>query len=248
MILPARGGEIPLYQQVKDALVERILSGDWAEGTRIPSENELTRSLGISRMTANRALRELTAEGWLERVQGAGTYVAEAKPQSAVLEIRSIADEIAGRGHRHAAEVRALKRCRTRALEARMLGLERGQPAIYSVILHRENGIPVQLETRWVNPAVAPDYLAQDFRKITPYDYLISAAPLSRAEHTILAVLPSDEEAALLEIDSAAPCLLLRRRTWSGDQAVTWAHLLHPGERYRLGGSFRGPGETPSAA
>src|SRR3989337_2601956 len=75
----------PLYQQVKDYIVGRILAGDWPEGSRVPSENELTREQEVSRMTVHRALRELTAEGWLERVQGAGTYVAPPKPQSEVL-------------------------------------------------------------------------------------------------------------------------------------------------------------------
>src|SRR3546814_5695983 len=84
-------------------IVTRILGGDWPEGNRVPSENELTRELSVSRMTVHRALRELTTEGWLERVQGAGTFVAPPKPQSEVLDIRNIAEEIAARGHRHSA-------------------------------------------------------------------------------------------------------------------------------------------------
>ena len=242
MTLPPCDEDIPLYQQVKDVIVSRILSGDWAEGVRVPSENELTRSLGISRMTAHRALRELTGEGWLTRVQGAGTFVAEAKPQSAVLDINSIAEEIRSRGHDHAAEVIQLRRERARALEARLLELETGAPLFHSLIVHRENGLPVQLEDRYVNPAAAPDYLRQDFTEVTPYDYLIAAAPLSDAEHVIMAVIPTEEERKLLEMKKGEPCLLLRRRTWSGGKSVTWARLLHPGDRYRLGGNFRGPG------
>ena len=88
----------PLYKQVKEHIVIRILAGDWPQGQRLPSENQLTGDLGISRMTAHRALRELTSEGWLTRVQGAGTFVAEAKPQSALMEIRNIREEIAERG------------------------------------------------------------------------------------------------------------------------------------------------------
>ena len=242
MTLPPCDEDIPLYQQVKDVIVSRILSGEWAEGVRVPSENELTRSLGISRMTAHRALRELTGEGWLNRVQGAGTFVAEAKPQSAVMDITSIAEEIRARGHEHSAEIILLKRERARALEARLLGLEAAAPLFHSLIVHRENGLPVQLEDRYVNPAAAPDYLAQDFTQVTPYDYLIAAAPLRDAEHVIMAVLPTEEERSLLEMQKGDPCLLLRRRTWSGERSVTWARLLHPGDRYRLGGSFRGPG------
>src|SRR3546814_2628957 len=67
----------PLYQQVKDYIVTRILGGDWPEGNRVPSENELTRELSVSRMTVHRALRELTTEGWLERVQRSEEHTSE---------------------------------------------------------------------------------------------------------------------------------------------------------------------------
>lgn len=53
----------PLYRQVKRHILERIAGGALAEGAQVPSENELTRTLGVSRMTAHRALRELTSEG-----------------------------------------------------------------------------------------------------------------------------------------------------------------------------------------
>ena len=234
--------DAPLYQQVKDYIVSRILAGAWAEGSRVPSENELTTELSVSRMTVHRALRELTAEGWLERVQGAGTYVAPPKPQSEVLAIRNIAEEIAARGHAHSAEVVFVRREKARALEARLLGLDRGDTLFHSLMVHRENGVPVQLEDRYVNPAAAPDYLDQDFTATTPYTYLQAAAPISEAEHVVLAVMPTAEERKLLAMPAGEPCLLLRRQTWSAGIPVTWARLLHPGERYRLGGRFTAQG------
>ena len=239
---PHTDGDAPLYQQVKDYLVGRILAGDWAEGTRVPSENELTAELSVSRMTVHRALRELTAEGWLDRVQGAGTYVAPPKPQSEVLAIRNIAEEIHARGHTHSAEVRFLKREKARALEAKLLGLERGEALFHSLIVHRENGLPVQLEDRYVSPRAAPGYLDQDFTAITPHQYLQDTAPIGEAEHVVMAVMPSSEERKLLIMQPGAPCLLLRRQTWSAGRPVTWARLLHPGDRYRLGGRFDAQG------
>lgn len=236
--------ETPLYQQVKDYIVGRIVAGDWPEETKVPSENELTRTLEVSRMTVHRALRELTAEGWLERVQGAGTFVAPPKPQSEILAIRNIAEEIEARGHVHSAEVHFVRRERARALEAKLLGLARGETVFHSLIVHRENGRPVQVEDRYVSPKTAPDYLEQDFTRITPHKYLMQAAPVSEAEHLVMAVMPTPEERKLLEMKAGEPCLLLRRQTWSGKppvmQPVTWARLLHPGDRYRLGGRFAG--------
>ena len=86
---------------MKDHILENIRSGDWAPGARVPSENELVEHFSISRMTANRALRELTADGFLSRVPGVGTFVREQPPRSSLLELRNIAEEIAARGHVH---------------------------------------------------------------------------------------------------------------------------------------------------
>ena len=68
---------IPTYQQIKDAIRDKIRNGDWTIGQVIPSENQLAEQLGVSRMTINRPFRELTEEGYLRRVHGLGTFVAE---------------------------------------------------------------------------------------------------------------------------------------------------------------------------
>ena len=57
MAVRKRRSDAPLYRQVKDHIVGRILAGDWPEGARLPSENELTGALGVSRMTIHRWIR-----------------------------------------------------------------------------------------------------------------------------------------------------------------------------------------------
>jgi GntR family histidine utilization transcriptional repressor len=95
----------PLYAKVKEHILDKIRSGAWEPGARVPSENELVESFGISRMTANRALRELMAEGYLNRVPGVGTFVRKAPALSSLLELRNIAEEIDQRGHRHSSRL-----------------------------------------------------------------------------------------------------------------------------------------------
>jgi GntR family histidine utilization transcriptional repressor len=99
----------PFYEKVKQAISEKIAAGVWKPHDRIPSEAELVSQFGFSRMTINRALRELTDEGMLVRLQGVGTFVAEPKGESALFAIRSIADEIAARNHQHHCEVLILE-------------------------------------------------------------------------------------------------------------------------------------------
>ncbi len=224
----------PLYAGVKQVILDRIRSGEWPPRHRVPSENELVAELGVSKMTANRALRELASEGELLRIQGVGSFVAERKGYSALFEVRNIADEIAERGHVHEATVIVLAEEPASPEVADALELEIGAPVFHSLIVHNENGVPVQIEDRFVNPGAVPDYLAQDFSTLTPNAYLTAAAPLSGSEHIVEAVVPRAWECKLLTILQNEPCLAIRRRTWSARQVVSTARLVYPGHRYRL--------------
>ena len=231
-------GTIPLYKQVKDYIRERIDSGIWTVDQRVPSEHELVAALGVSRMTVNRAVRELTDLGHLRRVQGLGTFVADPRPQAELLELRNIAEEIRSRGHRHHCDVKRTGARHADDEDAAHLGVEPGTEIYHSLIVHFENGMPVQVEDRLVNPAAAPDYLRIDFSRTTPNEYLMKAAPLADVEHTIDAVLPDREKTELLQIPQDEPCLLLHRKTWSRGQVASRAWLTHPSSRYRLGTRF----------
>lgn len=224
----------PLYAGVKQMILDRIQSGAWPPKHRVPSENELVAELGVSKMTANRALRELASEGELVRIQGVGSFVAERKGVSALFEVRNIAEEIAERGHLHEATVIVLA-LETAAPEiADALELEIGSPVFHSLIVHSENGVPVQIEDRHVHPKAGPDYLEQDFSSITPNAYLSAVAPLTRSEHVVEAVMPQVWECKLLTMLRTEPCLTIRRRTWSTRGVVSLARLVYPGNRYRL--------------
>src|SRR5271170_8499986 len=100
----------PLYLKVKRHILDNIGSGKWGTSMRVPSENEIVKSFGVSRMTANRALRELRDEGVLVRIAGVGSFVADRHARAHPLEIRSIADEIRERGHVHRSEIVSLQR------------------------------------------------------------------------------------------------------------------------------------------
>jgi GntR family histidine utilization transcriptional repressor len=228
----------PLYRQVKDYIVAHIESGDLAPGHRLPSEHELVRILGVSRMTANRALRELMAEGALTRLPGVGTFVAPQRSEAEFLHIRNIADEIAGRGHRHRAEAHAVGAVAADAAIAAQLEIAEASDVFRSVIVHYEDERPMQLEERFVNPRYAPDYLSVDFAQTTPNAYLVRIAPISDVEQAIEAVLPDKGAQRLLRVPASEPCLRLFRRTWSQGRIVTAAWLTHPGSLYRMVARF----------
>jgi GntR family histidine utilization transcriptional repressor len=229
----------PLYLKVKRHILDNIGSGKWATSTRVPSENDIVKSFGVSRMTANRALRELRDEGILVRIAGVGSFVAERHAHAHPLEIRSIADEIRERGHVHRAEIISLERVRATAELAEDFGVAPRVELYRSVIVHFENDRPVQLEDRHVLPKLAPDYLKTDFSRTTPYDYLTKVAPLQQAEHLLRAVMPDERTRKLLAMKRDEPCLLMIRRTWTAGEIASVARLYYPGSRYEMSGRFR---------
>lgn len=226
------------YLRVKQWLKSQLAGGRWPPGALMPSEAELVAQFAVSRMTVNRALRELQAEGLVERVQGVGTFAAQLGRVSSTLTIRDLHEEIEARGHRHHAEVHLTREERASAPLARQLGLAAGAPVFHSLIVHHDNGVPLQCEDRYVNPAWAPQYLEQDFTRLTPTHYLLQVAPLWEAQYTIEASAPTEQEARLLGIGRAEPCLVVVRRTVSRNVPITIARLVHPGSRYQLEGRF----------
>lgn len=235
---PRAAAPEPQYLRVKNHLREGIASGHWSAGDLLPSEGQLTALFEVSRMTVNRALRELVQDGLIDRVQGVGSFVAQLHRISSTLNVRDVHEEILARGHEHTAVVHRLERARATPQQAAELGLKRGAPVFASLIVHLENGLPIQCEERAVNPACAPEYLQQDYTQVTPTHYLLEVAPLHEARYMIEAALAGEVEAKLLGIGRREPCLVVKRITYSRGVAVTSVRLTHPGARYQLQGAF----------
>jgi GntR family histidine utilization transcriptional repressor len=227
------------YARVKQHLLDGLRAGRWAPGALMPSEAELVAHFGVSRMTVNRALRELQAEGLVQRTQGVGTFAAPLHPVSSTLTLRDLHEEIEARGHRHDAQVHVQRSEAAGAALAAQLGVAPGATVFHTLIVHREEGQALQCEDRYVNPAAAPGYLDADFTRATPTQWLFEHTALWRAQYGIEAARPTAQEAALLGVAGDAPCLIVVRRTFSRRAPITIARLVHPGSRYSLHGEFQ---------
>jgi GntR family histidine utilization transcriptional repressor len=225
---------IPRYQQLKAHILEEIQAGRLTPRDRVPSEQELVRQFGVSRMTAHRALRELARDGVVVRQTGVGTFVADSPSRSHALQVRNIADEIRERGHEHSARVAVMERVAADSDVAVRLHLRAGAAVYHSLITHLENGLPVQVEDRFVCAHAVPGYAEQDFTTITPNEYLQRIAPLETVEHLIRAEIPARRIRGMLKMAPDEPCLVIHRRSWSAGRPVSVANLYHPGSRYEL--------------
>ncbi len=229
----------PRYEQLKREILERIASGEWGGGLRLPSEFELVKQYGMSRMTIHRALRELSVEGVLSRRKGIGTFVLPPAPRSELLAIPDIAEDITRRGHSHRCRILVREEMRADLNLATSFLSTVGMRLFHSVMVHSEGSTPIQLEERYVNPAFAPKYLETDFERVTPARYLRELAAPTEIENIIFAGFPNETQRKSLEMRSDEPCLLVMRRTWFNELVATRSLFVYPAGRYSLGSRYQ---------
>ena len=228
----------PIYQQIKQAIEQRITSGEWPPGQKLPSENELVAALEVSRMTINRALRELTQQGLIQRVHGVGSFVAETPRHASLIELQDIALEIERDGKTHSSRILQQLTVPADGFIASAMELAPETPLFYVSAVHYQDDLPIQFESRFVNPAVMPQFIEQDFSRITPTAYLLEQFKPEEMEHRVSAVMPDVGLRDLLAMPAGQPCLRLTRRTWYQQQVVTYVTLSYPGDRYDLGARY----------
>ena len=228
----------PIYRQIKRLIEQRIDSGEWSAGQKLPSENELVAVLGVSRMTINRALRELTQEGLIKRVHGLGSFVAERPRHASLIELQDISLEIEQGGGRHRSRVLSLESVHASPAVNELMQVDETAPLFRLRAVHYQDDLPLQLESRYVNPAAMPDFIRQDFTRMTATAYLLRQFKPDEMEHRVRAMLPDQQTRELLKMPPGQPCLQLTRRTWKNDQVVTYVTLTYPGDRYELGARY----------
>jgi len=225
-----------LRSRIAAHVISQIVQGVWKEGDRIPSESELTHVFGASRMTVHHALRDLTARGFLVRRSGAGTYVAPPRPYVATYLHRDVIKEIEGRGGVHEAHVIERQITETDGAQAEFFGCADLKPLFHAVIVHLENGEPLELEDRLLDPEELPGCMTVDLRHQTLFSQLMLMRPYRDGSESTRAILPTEQDQVLLRIEANTPCLEVRRRSWRGDTCVTAVRLLRAGKNAVMDG------------
>ncbi|MEI9404948.1 histidine utilization repressor [Mesorhizobium argentiipisi] len=235
------GGILSLHQRILSDIREKILSGAWAPGHRIPFEHELTAHYNCSRMTVNKALSQLAKAGLIERRRRSGSFVRQPQSQAAVLELHDIRIEVEALGLPYRYERLERFKRRSGAEDRALLGLSQSGPVLALEGLHFAGERPFALEQRLINLCAVAAAAEEEFLEIAPGPWLIGRVPWSEAEHRIRAMAADDTVADALDIDPGAPCLVVERRTWSAEYPVTHVRFIYPAESHTLVARF-----TPS--
>ena len=223
-----------LHQRILAEIEDRILSGAWPPGHRIPNEMDMVAQYQCSRMTVNKVLTQLVNAGLIERRRKAGSYVTQPRAKSAILEIHDIRSEVQSLGLAYAYALLARTRHKARGDDRKRLDLDVGTPVLDIISRHTAGGRPFCFEQRLINLAAVPEAADEPFETIPPGPWLIDRVPWSAAEHAIHAVAADAAVAAALDIALGTACLVVERRTWSAGAPITHVRLTYPGDRHSL--------------
>jgi len=223
-----------LHRRIRAHIEQRILSGAWPPGHRIPYEHELMAEFGCARMTVNKAMAALADAGLVVRRRRGGSFVAEPRLHAPVLAVPDIRAEVEARGRRYG--LRLLSRSRRPADEGRPDEVQLAQEGDLLALecLHLADDRPFALESRLISLVAAPGAAEADFDLTPPGTWLLGAVPWTEAEHRIAAINAEARLAGLLDVALHTACLSVERRTWRGNEHVTHVRQIFPGSDYDL--------------
>jgi GntR family transcriptional regulator len=231
-----RESPLPYYVQVKEALIERIESGSWKPGDRIPSEPELCHLFSVSRTVVRQALKDMADEGLVVRERGRGTFIAEPKIRS-----RSLVHSLAGfyqdlleQGIAPVTQVLEQEIIPASPKLAENLEVAPNTPVIKLVRLRFVQDDAIVLVTSYLPYEMCPELINADLSHQSLYAFLKRECGLSvaRGRRRIDAVAASEHEASLLQIETGSPLLRLDSVSYLADGTpLEYFHGLFRGDR-----------------
>ncbi len=232
---------ISLHESIMADIRDRIVSGEWKPGFRLPIETDLTRRFGCSRMTVNKAMTQLANAGLIERRKRAGSFVSTPRAQSPVLELNDIRDDVLAMGRAYHFTLSGCARRQATTSDMKRLGMARSGSVLALTCLHFAGNTPYCHEDRLINLVAVPEAAHETFSTISPGRWLIQHVPWTEAEHRIRAITPDKAMATTLSIRSHEACLVLERLTWLGGVPLTDVLLTYPASMRELIARFSTP-------
>jgi len=236
---------IPLYQQLTEKCRKELRDGTYRADERFPSERELVSRYGISRVTANKVISNLVAEGLLAFRPGIGTFVVPAMSLSSSLrEMESFTETAKSIGLRPETRVLGFKLVGRAELPAGIADLLFLGPRdrVYQVErLRIADGEPVILEYRWIHAGLVPGLKKQDMQS-SFYGLLASRykLPIEGEDHQIHARNLTKAEGQQLKAPAGAAALVVDGCGYTQNHKPVWYQVLvYRGDRYVLENSVR---------
>jgi GntR family transcriptional regulator len=226
----------PMYFQIQDQLLKLITSGQLRAGDLLPSEGELSRVYGVSRMTSRQALQALESQGYASRHKGRGTFVTQPKVEKDIAHLSGFTAEMRARGLKASSRVLAAETISATAETAGRLAVEVGQPIFRLQRLRFAEDVPIAIEEILLSQERYPGIEKEDYSTVSLYAALRERYDirLSQADEILEARAATRQEAEMLEIAPKSSLLIISRTLWSVEgKPVEVARSAYRGDRYR---------------
>ncbi len=225
---------LPHYRQIELALRERVPT--LRPGERLPSDSDLCREFGVSRMTARNAMQRLADDGLVRRIPGRGTFVVEPPAHRHADRLMAFSHEMERRGRRAGSRLLAREIRPATEAEATALEIRPAEPVVLVRRLRLADDVPMAIETAVLIGRTADAVMVADLEAGSLHEALARVGlQLRRGHATITAEAASPEDALLLGVRAGEP-LLVERRVILGVQGrpVEATESRYPGHLYAL--------------
>ncbi len=240
-VLPDRYDRDKLYIQLTDILLSKIHSGEWRTGHQIPTEEVLCRSFNVSKITVRRAINNLVVEGYLEKIQGKGTFVRQGPTRAGLSMKTTLVESVFAPGDYPDLKV-IEKKVVTRLDEdvIRRMGPVIDRDVFYLGRLKVAQGVPVLYNEIFVPLRVCPQLETWDPAGGSVFEFLskTSALKIIKVNQTVEVGRPG-EAARLLNVRESSACMLIHRLFLAaGDMTVAYSKTTARGDRFRLDSEY----------
>jgi GntR family transcriptional regulator len=226
----------PLFLQIYERFYQKISSGEWRPGDKIPPELDLARWYGVGRVTVRRAIDDLVHDRLLVRRRAKGTFVAEGKLERRLVDVESFTSRMEALGREARARVLGVERLPATHAIADLLHVSRESPVVAVTRLRLANGDPLAIETSTLSLDRFPGLDVIDFEGVSMYRLLADRYGVRpERSHKTLEITSADRsEAAHLGVNLGAPLFLLTATVYQADVPIEHVKTLLRGERFRF--------------
>lgn len=221
------------HTDIRQKLIERIQSGEWPLGSRIPGETDLAQDYGCARATMNRALQGLASEGLIIRKRKGGSHVATHPVRQARITIPIIREQVETSGQAYSHELIARKVTVAPPDIQASLRLESGSEALFLKTLHKADGAAFAIERRWVNLQAVPDIMDAPLDTVSANEWLVKSVPFSSGDVIFTAHALDHALAHIFDANERDASFTVHRTTWIGERFIT-TMTLHYRPGYEL--------------
>ncbi|HEY3544753.1 MAG TPA: GntR family transcriptional regulator [Propionicimonas sp.] len=236
-----RQSSTPLHQQLEDVIQEKIANDEWPTNSQIPSENELSVTYGLSRMTTRAVITRLTIQGLLRRVPGKGTFVAAPKIENKAQLPMGIQRQLDAKGIQSQVRILSLVKVNASGQARRHLGVDFDVPIWKVERLRTINGEPLSIHLSYIPVSLCEDLDTKDLvdgqlRSVLEENYGLIPATVEESVETALA---TERDASLLGVRAGFTLLQLEEtsRTEAGIP-YEFCHVRFRGDKMKITFAF----------